>query len=187
VSFAAFLSNLSVPFQWWVVVAPWERAVRARGGKHASVLGPGLHLKIPFLDRVSLVSVRTRMLSSTGQTMRLRDGRSVTVNIAVQFSIADVLRLFETISNPETTILLSAQAAVARAMLSQDGESVTAQRVEEIAGAAMPGAEWGLGDVRVWVTSFVQAKTYRLMMHEYTQTSGLDQVLSSDDDRRIRA
>lgn len=48
-------------FQIWVVVAPWEQAVRVRLGKHLSVLNAGVHLKLPFADLVYLQSVRLRI------------------------------------------------------------------------------------------------------------------------------
>ena len=28
-------------FQWWVIIAPWEQAVRVRAGKHLTLLQPG--------------------------------------------------------------------------------------------------------------------------------------------------
>jgi hypothetical protein len=37
---------------WWVTVAPWERALRVRLGKRVTLLGPGVHLRIPVADRV---------------------------------------------------------------------------------------------------------------------------------------
>lgn len=168
------LSAMWRPFQWWVVVAPWESGLRVRLGKRADVLAPGPHFRIPFLDRVYVHSVRLRIISEDGQTMTTADGRVVTLNIAVQYAIADIQRLYNSVANPETTLLQLAQGAVAECIAETPSDGLTARLVEERISAALPGAEWGLGSVRVLVTTFAFVKTYRLLMNSYRTTSALD-------------
>lgn len=38
---ATVFHAVSQPFRWWFVVAPWEAALRIRGGKRAKLCGPG--------------------------------------------------------------------------------------------------------------------------------------------------
>lgn len=183
-SLTTLLSNFSIPFQWWVVIAPWERGVRVRRGSRATELRPGLHLKIPFLDRVYVASVRTRMISDTGQTMRTKDGVPITVNIAIQFAVRDVLTLFNSIANPELTIALRAQAAIAIAIGNRSLADLDRHTMEQEAIEQIPVARWGLDDFDIRVTTLVQARVLRLIMHEYRSTSGLDELLAADDKRR---
>lgn len=168
------------PFQWWVVVAPWERALRVRLGKTAIVLQPGPHFRIPFLDRVYLKSVRLRIISEDGQTMTTRDGKVVTLNIAVQYAIEDIALLYHSVANPETTLLQLAQASVAECVAETPSTNLTARLVEERISSALPNGQWGLGQVRVFVTTFAFVKTYRLLMNSYRTTSGADQIESEN-------
>lgn len=53
---------------------PWEAALRVRLGRRVVMLGPGFHLRIPFLDRTFVRSVRLRTISDSGQTVVTQDG-----------------------------------------------------------------------------------------------------------------
>ena len=39
-SLFSYISNL---LTWWIVLAPWEQAVRVRLGKHITVISAGIH------------------------------------------------------------------------------------------------------------------------------------------------
>jgi hypothetical protein len=182
VSIVSFLRSLSLPFEWWVVVAPWEQGVRIRRGKNAKRLGPGLHFKIPLLDRVYVVAIRRRMISDKGQTMMTKDGRVLTVNFSIQYAVSDVLRLFESISNPEMTLIQMVQAKIAEAVSSRESTNLSPAMVGALATPDV--AQWGISDVEVHVTTFAQVRTLRLLMNEYGNVSGLDGTLNHDEDRR---
>lgn len=186
-TFATLLQNLAIPLQWWVVIAPWERGIRIRGGKNARELPPGFHFKIPFVDRVYVVGVRMRMIADTGQTMRTKDGHAITVNIAIQYAVQDVLKLFSSIANPEVTLALRAQAAVARAIATSDLASLSRDIIEAETKRAIPGESWGLSDLEVRITTMVNARVLRLIQHEYRSGSGLDDTFSMDDNKRVRS
>ena len=47
------LEILSRVVTWWVVVPPWQRALRLRLGTHQTELGAGIHLKIPYIHQVT--------------------------------------------------------------------------------------------------------------------------------------
>jgi hypothetical protein len=57
----------------WVVVPPWCAGVRVRLGKRAVELRPGIHMRVPLLDSVQLVSTRARYVS--GQPVTVSEGR----------------------------------------------------------------------------------------------------------------
>jgi len=130
--------------------------------------------------------VRTRMISERGLTTTTKDGHVITLNIAIQFSVADALQLFETIANPETTIIQRVSSAIAEHVAASELSALSIATVRESASACVPAAEWGLADVDVRVTTFALVRTYRLLMNDYREHSGLDQILSADDDRRLK-
>src|SRR6267143_1793761 len=107
------LRAFAQPFQWWIVVAPWERGLRIRLGKAAAELAPGIHWRIPFLDRIYLQSVRTRTITETYQTISSQDGCTLVLSIAIDFVITDLRQMFDTLSSPEATLKCRATAAIA--------------------------------------------------------------------------
>ena len=60
---STIVRSLWRPFQWWVVVAQWELGLRIRLGKKTKALNPGIHFRIPFLDRIYIQSARLRTIS----------------------------------------------------------------------------------------------------------------------------
>jgi regulator of protease activity HflC (stomatin/prohibitin superfamily) len=176
----SFVRSVAMPFVWWFVVAPWEQSLRVRWGRRSTKLGPGIHFKIPFVDRVYVVSVRLRIVSDTGQTVMTRDAKPVSVSVAVQFSVRDVQQMFENVFNPEATVLTRVQSSIASAISELDSEHLTYEAVTSAAKVSIP-YEWGLSDVDVRVTNFAIVRTMRLMMHEYRSLSGLDSSLQEQD------
>jgi regulator of protease activity HflC (stomatin/prohibitin superfamily) len=166
------------PLQWWIVIAPWESGLRVRLGKVASVLTPGFHWRIPFLDRIFVQSVRLRMISDSGQTMTTRDGRTLTLAVAVGFAISDIRRLYESVNNPDATLLHQVQGIVARLIAATDSSALTPAMIEADVQARMPSTEWGLSSVRVLVTTFAYVRVYRLLNYEYRQLSSSNDIES---------
>lgn len=160
------LDLLSGPFIWWVIIAPWETAIRTRLGKHVSVLGPGIHWRFPFVDKVFIQSSRLRMLSDFGQTMTTKDGKVVTVALAIQYRVDDIRKLFMGIAHPESTLTHRVQGLLAQLVSDTLSSDLTPKFIEESVVAQVPSEEWGLAEVKVWITSFACVKTFRLMMDD---------------------
>lgn len=182
-SLVGLLRSLALPFQWWVTIAPWEQGVRVRLGKTSKILRPGIHLKVPWLDRVYVVSTRLRMISDQGTTMMSADSKPVNVKIAVQFCVANVQQLMESIANPEDTIITRVQVAVAAIIAKTNAIDLTPEVVQGAARISIP-EDWGLARVDVNVTGLAIVRTYKLMMHEYRTLTGLDATLGADEERR---
>lgn len=177
---SGFLSQILAaawrPFQWWVTIAPWERGLRVRLGKVAATLEPGIHFRVPFLDRVYVQSVRLRIIEQEGQTITTADGKVLTVSIAVQFAIEDIAKLYATIAMPEMTLLSRAAALIAEHVARARSTELTGALLEERVSAALPGAEWGLGQCRAYITTFAVVRTYRLLQNSYRSLSGVDEM-----------
>lgn len=163
------LDLLSRPFIWWVIIAPWEGGIRSRLGKRVTVLQPGIHWRFPFIDRVYIQSVRLRMLSDSGQTMTTKNGKVVTISIALQYSIVDIGKVYASIANPEATLIFQSQGLIAQLVSTTDSDTLTPQMIEEKVTALFPANEWGLGQIKVWVTSFAYVRTLRLLSDTYRQ------------------
>ncbi len=171
------LSSLAQPLKWWVVVAPWEGALRIRLGKVAGELGPGIHFRVPFLDRLYIQSLRLRTISDTGQTMTTRDGKVVTIAIGIEYGIANLLRVYEGLANPEAVLMYRVQGIIADHVNKVDGNLLSPQTIEDAVLENLPIGEWGMDRLRLHVTSFAFVKTYRLLMNDYrTYTNANDAI-----------
>jgi regulator of protease activity HflC (stomatin/prohibitin superfamily) len=163
-------------FQLWVVIAPWEAALRVRLGRRAGVLSPGMHLRLPFLDRIFVQSVRVRTIADTGQTMATRDGSVLTLSVAITYAIEDIEKLYMSVSNPEVTLLLQLQGAIAETVANADRGQLTPKKVQESAARKIQAADWGLGQVQVMVTTFAFVKVLRLINYEFRTTSQANEL-----------
>ena len=158
---STIFQTMSQPFRWWVVVAPWEEGIRVRLGKTAVALAPGIHLRIPFLDRVYVQSIRLRIITSGSRTVSTLDKKVVTFTLAVRFAIRDVKQLYNTISDPENTLLNHVSASAAEYISQTNSDDIINE-------------DWGLSDVSAHVIDFAIARTYRLIGNVYERTAGLD-------------
>lgn len=175
------LKSLSKPFQWWVVVAPWEQGLRVRLGKRTTLLMPGIHWRIPYLDRLYRICTRMRMVSENGQTITTADGRVVTIGVAVEYAIADARRLFETVARPEETLLAKTQAIVADYVCRAESKGLTSKAVQEHATEHLDVGAWGLKNVKAYVLTFAFVRTYRLLQSGDQRVTGLDYRLDQDE------
>lgn len=165
------LSGLVKPLQWWIVIAPWEEGVRVRLGKTSKKLCPGIHFRIPWLDRVYVQSTRIRILTETGQTITTADGKVLTLAVNVEFRISDVQRMFLSVSDPEMVILGKVAGLVAELVSTTSSEGLTPKKIEEHASGKISADEWGLSGIKVMVTNFAYVRTYRLLQNDYRSVS----------------
>lgn len=163
-------------FQLWVVVAPWESGLRIRLGKTSEVLHPGPHWRIPFLDRIFVQPVRLRTISDSGQTMATKDGKVLTLAVAVSYAIGDIQQLYSTVSNPEVTLLYQVQGLIAKVVANATSTEISPGLIEQLVTERMPASAWGLRDVSLMVTSFAFVRTFRLLNYDYRNVSKTDEL-----------
>jgi regulator of protease activity HflC (stomatin/prohibitin superfamily) len=102
----------------WSIVDQWQQAVVLRCGRFHRVIGPGFHWRIPFAERSVEYSVVTTTTNLPAQTVVTGDGRTVTAEAVVRWSVDDV-RVFATeIWDGANVIGDSCQGAIANALRS---------------------------------------------------------------------
>jgi len=156
------MSVAGKPLKWWVVIAEWEQGIRVRLGKHSRVLVPGIHFRVPFLDRIYVQNTRLRTCSLTGLSCTTKDGKSLVVSAAYNFCVRDMLKFYNTMSNPEIRMNAVVSSHIVRKVLETKLSDVNIDMFLE-------GVDWsefeaaGLSDLSVTVTAFSMARTYRLV------------------------
>jgi regulator of protease activity HflC (stomatin/prohibitin superfamily) len=81
------------------IIRPHEKGVVERLGKFLRVWEPGLHLLIPFLDRVTKVDMRENVVDVPPQEVITKDNVAVTVDAVVYYEATDPFRLIYNVTN----------------------------------------------------------------------------------------
>jgi len=84
-----------VAFSSWYQVDQGERAVVLRFGAIVGVAEPGLHLKIPLIDRVSMITVQTQTQRYMNIEAYSRDQQPANLTISVTYQVSDPGQIYE--------------------------------------------------------------------------------------------
>lgn len=148
---------------WFVVVTPWEQALRVRGGRHVRFLDAGIYLKIPLFDRVFKQSIRRRLHNIRTQTLTTNDNRVITYSGALGYSVADLKKLYDNLESATDTIETEASAKVAHYISTHKFEECTPSAIEEYVLKNIDLQKYGLAGQEFYTTSCATARTYRLI------------------------
>lgn len=166
-SLREILASFSRLFQWWVVVAPWEQALRIRGGKRSTLILPGVHFRIPFWDRIYRQSVRLRSMGVPSQTVATKDGYVVELRMVINYQIDDMEEVYKTLESPSHVLSALAASAAAKHITRCNLDECHAAEIELAASEALNLEDFGLSSgncmpVRVVDLAYIK-RTYRLI------------------------
>ena len=114
------------------IIKQYERAVRFRLGRvREEPLGPGLILIIPFIDRITRVSLRIVTMPIQSQGIITRDNVSVDVSAVAYYKVVDAVRAVVAIENVAAAINQIAQTTL-RAVVGRHTLDETLSDTEEI-------------------------------------------------------
>ena len=157
--------QLSKIFLWWVIINPWELGIRVRLGKYTKLLGPGIHFRIPGMDKVYAQNTRMEALDVPNQTLTTLDGKILTISVVVCFRIMDIELLYTNIQRVDQTIMGMVMGKVATSVTSLRSEECTPNKVERYVQDEINGLadDWGIEFYLISVNTFAYVKTYRLI------------------------
>lgn len=160
---------------WWVIVAPWEQALRVRAGKRTAVLGAGIYLRIPFIDVVYRQTVRRRPCTLPTQTMTTADGKTLTIGAVVGYSINDIRKLYDTLHDADATLVNMTASAIAREVAGRRLEDCSPATIAELASNHLRFEKYGLSAGVVQITDWAVIRAYRLISDQrWVQNAALD-------------
>jgi HflK protein len=81
------------------IIRPHERGVVERLGKYQRTWEPGLHLLVPFIDRVNKVDMRENVVDVPPQEVITKDNVAVTVDAVVYYEATDPFKLIYNVTN----------------------------------------------------------------------------------------
>lgn len=158
----------------WVIVQPWQKGLRVRGGKTIKKLSAGIYFRIPYFDNIFIQETRLRVCEAPIQTCTTKDLKSVTIKSAVGYSIQDVEKLYNTLFHPETSILNIAMAEVAEIIFQLEAAEIKPKNIEETVLASLNKNDYGIRFDNFSITNFAIVRTYRLIQDTTHTWEGLD-------------
>jgi len=172
-AFKQILEYFSKLFQWWIIISPWEKAIRVRFGKNLKLLEAGTHFRIPLFDIIYLHSVRLRVVRMAPQTVTTKDGLTITISVVCGYSIKDVQKLHLKLFQPESTISNMIMGEVSTYIFSHVVKECVPSEIEKAALNKLEGSDYGIKYEYVRVTTYAIVKTYRLIQDQNWQEDNL--------------
>lgn len=164
--FIAWLSRVFSSWRPWIVVPPWEIAVRVRLGKNAVALGPGPHFRLPLVDVVVCVNTRLRITTCPPVTHGTSNGRVLVRKASAGYTIDDPLAALSRYNSADGAVDSMLQAEVAK--LTTAEECLASMR-----------ETFGTHGIRVEFVRFVddaEVRAFRLMQADWgVSSNGLGQ------------
>lgn len=170
------LNLIKEMFTWFILVNPWEAGVRTRLGKHQLNIGPGIHLRIPFFDRVYIQSVRRRMSVVPAMTLTTTDGKTITVGSYLSFEIEDVAKLYNTLHDATDTIDAIAASVVSNYIHERRFAEVKPIEMQDHTNKHLDLGRFGLSNSEYFITSFAHAKAYRFITGAFKDYDNSDTI-----------
>jgi regulator of protease activity HflC (stomatin/prohibitin superfamily) len=114
------------------VVPQWERVAMIRFGKIEQITETGLHMRIPLVDSLQRVDIRTQTIDLMGQSAITKDNISVVIDAVVFMKIEDPEKLILQIQDYRTSVNKYAQTAIRNIIGTYDLDILLEKR-EEVA------------------------------------------------------
>lgn len=176
-----WIADIFRSFQWWAVVNLWERGVRVRLGKSATLLEPGWHWRIPIADKVWVFNNRLRLTSFPAQTLTTLDQRTITVAGLVGFRITDPLAAMQSLQQPEFSCAALTQTAVTEYVCSREFGELDRAAMEQDALDLLHSSTNGFAFEFVRATDFASVRAIRLLQETWRPETRPDR--EPDDNR----
>lgn len=174
------LTGLKQLIAWWYTVTPWEMSIRVRAGRWVKQLGPGIHFRLPFIDRIFLQTIRLRYVNLQSQTVMTKDGKTVTASGTYGYAICDILKLYQSLAHAEATIIYLAGSALAKAIRTRSLAECDQEQIEKEVANSVLLEKYGLAGDRFNLLDFAIVRTFRLIKDE--RHGYMDERLDMDQD-----
>lgn len=153
-------------FKFWIIIQPWERAIRTRFGKHQKLLTAGTHFRIPFMDNFYIQCVRLRVVNLPMQNLTSKDFKTITLNGSCGYEISNIETLYNTMYEPEATISNIIMGTIADYIYTNNVADIKPEDVEREVIKKLNLSKYGLNVSYFKMVNFAVVRTYRLIQDQ---------------------
>lgn len=169
-----FIEYIFNAIKIWIIIQPWQSGVRVRMGKTIKKLEKGMHFRIPYIDSVFVQETRLRVVDLPMQTITTADEKTITLNSAAGYVIADVEKLYKTLYHPETTIRNIIMSSVGEFCYNKNLTSIDKTTLEQYVLDELNKLEYGVKFEYFKIMNFAVVRTYRLIQDTTWNWEGLN-------------
>lgn len=171
--FKDLIDYLTKIFTWWVVIMPWEQGIRVTLGKTQTLMDKGIYLKLPLIHSVFIQEKRLRVINIPIQTISSSDGFALTVSCSVGYSIADIVKLYSTLYQPDMTVSNIVASKISEFICSHKLTECVPETIEKSINESINTTDYGLKYEYVRIINFACVKTFRLIQDQSYSFEGL--------------
>lgn len=157
-----FLQKIGSALFPWTIVDSWQGGVILRLGKYHRTITPGFHWRIPFLEVAVVQSVVTTTTALRPQSVVTRDGKVMTTEAVVRWSVADAKAYILDIWDGPNVIIDSAQGAIANALRAVDSDSAELPK-KILTETRRALSKYGISVEAVTLTTMAPVRVIRLI------------------------
>ncbi|WP_099766406.1 SPFH domain-containing protein [Chryseobacterium sp. 52] len=168
-----FLQWIFDAMKFWVIIQPWESALRVRLGKHITKLSGGIYFRIPYLDSIYVQENRLRVFTMSMQTLTSKDLKTITIEGSVGYIISDIEKLYETLYRPESTIANIVKSEMAEYIFNNETNDIVPEKLEKVVLEKLNMENYGLIFEYFKVSNFALVKTFRLIQDQSWTSEGV--------------
>lgn len=157
-----FLQRIGTALFPWTIVDSWQGGVILRLGKYHRTIMPGFHWRIPFVETAVLQSVVTTTTALRPQSVVTKDGKVMTTEAVVRWSVSDPKAYILDIWDGPNVIIDSAQGAIANALRAVDSDSSDLPK-KILAESRKALTKYGINVEAVTLTTLAPVRVIRLI------------------------
>ena len=148
-----------------VMIEPTERGARITMGNRYRIIGPGLYLLWPLIQRIIRMDVITQVVDLAPQSVRTLDGHDLVVSGAIRYHITDIEKALFAVQDLDkalSTLALGVILEYITARTLEACEDIEAVKKELRRGLAEAASGWGVKVELVCLTDLGKVRSIRL-------------------------
>lgn len=172
------------------IIRPYQKGVVERLGKYQRTFEPGLHVIIPFLDRVTKADMRENVVDVPPQEVITKDNVVVTVDAVVYYEATDPVKLIYNVANFYLAATKLAQTNLRNVIgeMQLDESLTSREKINAALRQILDDAtdKWGVRVVRVELQRIEPPKDVTEAMHRQMKAERTRRalILEADGDKQ---
>lgn len=158
----------------WFTVDEYEAGVLLRAGKvitdergNPIEYGPGIHLKVPLLDKPITTSIATETVNVSSQSLTTLDNQDIVVSSAIKCNVSNVGIYLIKVTDVQNALSDVTQGKIKQVVMSKNWEDVKSEETEkEITELVKKEAKkWGIRVEYVTITTLAKLRSIRIIQN----------------------
>jgi len=149
-----------------ILITKYEAGVRISFGKWNKIVTEGWFWYIPLFQKIIWMEIQTQVVDLRGQSVRTKDGQSVIVSGAIQYSIKDIYKAIFNVQDVDKsleTLALGIILEYVNKRTLNECEDVDGLKKEILRGIKDAAQGWGLKIEKVYITDLDRTRNIRLI------------------------